>query len=434
MKKAPKLFWKYVLPSIIGMLICGSYSIVDTVFIGLSGGKNALAAASITWPVIMLLQAFGSLVGSGGAVLISQSAGAGNMKRTQRLFDQVLLLAACSGIVLTLTTFPFLEKILLALDATPEIIPVSLRYAQCIVGGLLLNIFMTMLLEIIRNDGHPTLSMAIMVCGLAVNIVLDWIFVFALKQGVVGAAIATVISMGLACIAELFYFISPLTKLHFTQGMFRPHWQEIKEIIITGIPIFGNMLSIIVMLYMHNAQSLRYGGVDGLAAYTVISALESLGSLLMTGIACGIQPLTAQMYGAEKFKRQNRFGNMGYTLAFVLGIILMLFSFAVHEVMPGWMGLTEGTAQKLAMTGIMLSAPAFLLLGVVRVAAFYYQSTGNIGKSSWLIYGDSFIALPLCVYILPCFWGMNGVWLAMPISRILLLILLLYFWFGIKRK
>ena len=434
MTKDTNLFWKYVLPSIIGMLICGSYSIVDTVFIGLSGGKNALAAASITWPVVMLLQAFGSLVGAGGAVLISQSTGAGDADRAQKLFNQVLLLAVGSGIVLTLITFPFLEKLLLALGATPEIMPVSLRYAQYIVGGLLLSIFMTMGLEIIRNDGHPTLSMAIMVCGLLVNIALDWVFVFVLKQGAVGAAIATVISMGIASAAEFFYFISPLTKLRYTSGMFRPQWQEIKEITITGIPIFGNMLSIIAMLYMHNAQSLRYGGVDGLAAYTVISALESLGSLLMTGIACGIQPLTAQMYGAGKFKRQNRFGNYAYYLSFLSGIGLMLFSFSMHNVMPTWMGLTEGTAQKLAMTGIILSAPAFLFLGVVRVAAFYYQSTGNIGKSSWLIYGDSFIALPLCIYILPFFIGINGVWLAMPVSRILLMGLLIYFWFGPKGK
>ena len=85
------------------------------------------------------------------------------------------------------------------------------------------------------------------------------------------------------------------------------------------------------------------------------------------------------------------------------------------------------------MRGILLSAPAFLLLGVIRVAAFYYQSTGAIAKSSFLIYGDSFAALPLCIFTLPLWLGMDGVWLAMPVSRILLMMLLLYFWFGMKR-
>ena len=204
----------------------------------------------------------------------------------------------------------------------------------------------------------------------------------------------------------------------------------IGNIIITGLPIFGNMLSIIAMLYMHNAQSLRYGGIDGLAAYTVISSLEALGSMFMTGIAGGVQPLSASMYGAGKYKRQNRFGNYGYKFAFISGIILMLFSFAMYKIIPGWMGLETGNALDLAQHGILLSAPAFLLLGVIRVAAFYYQSTGNIVKSSCLIYGDSFIALPLCIFTLPVWFGMNGVWLAMPVSRIILMAMLLYFWFG----
>ena len=111
----------------------------------------------------------------------------------------------------------------------------------------------------------------------------------------------------------------------------------------------------------------------------------------------------------------------------------MLFSFAMYRTIPGWMGLTEGAARELAMRGILLSAPAFLLLGVIRVAAFYYQSTGAIVKSSLLIYGDSFAALPLCIFTLPLWFGMDGVWLAMPVSRILLMMLLLYFWFGMKR-
>mgnify|MGYP007120850943 CR=1 FL=1 len=106
----------------------------------------------------------------------------------------------------------------------------------------------------------------------------------------------------------------------------------------------------------------------------------------------------------------------------------------MHKVIPGWMGVVSGEARTLAQEGILISAPAFLLLGVVRVAAFYYQATGNIGKASWLIYGDSFLALPLCIFTLPLWFGMNGVWMAMPLSRVLLMGLLLYFWFGSRRN
>ncbi len=434
MKSDQLLFWKYVTPSIFGAVIGGSFAIVDTIFIGLAGGKNALAATAVTWPLVMLLQAFGFLVGSGGAVLIAQSRGAGEMEKAQKVFSQTLFLVVVWSILLTLLTFPFLRMFLTALGATDELMPISLRYAQILTAGVFFSIFMSMCLEVIRNDGHPALSMLLMVSGLLCNILLDWVFVFLLGFGAVGAAIATVFSQGGACLLGVLYFCSPLTGLRFSRKSLHPEAKECGTILWTGLPIFGNMFSIIAMLYMHNAQSLRYAGIDGLAAYTVISSLEALGSMFMTGIAGGIQPLSASMYGAGKHKRQRRFGNYGYWFAFASGIILMLFSFAMHKVIPGWMGLSSGKAQMLAQEGILLSAPAFLLLGVIRVAAFYYQATGKIVKASWLIYGDSFLALPICIFTLPLWFGMNGVWLAMPLSRLLLMGLLLYFWFGMKQE
>ncbi len=434
MKRDQLLFWKYVTPSIFGAVIGGSFAIVDTIFIGLAGGKNALAATAVTWPLVMLLQAFGFLVGSGGAVLIAQSRGAGEMEKAQKVFSQTLFLVVVWSILLTLLTFPFLRMFLTALGATDELMPISLRYAQILTAGVFFSIFMSMCLEVIRNDGHPALSMLLMVSGLLCNILLDWVFVFLLGFGAVGAAIATVFSQGGACLLGVLYFCSPLTGLRFSRKSLHPEAKECGTILWTGLPIFGNMFSIIAMLYMHNAQSLRYAGIDGLAAYTVISSLEALGSMFMTGIAGGIQPLSASMYGAGKHKRQRRFGNYGYWFAFASGIILMLFSFAMHKVIPGWMGLSSGKAQMLAQEGILLSAPAFLLLGVIRVAAFYYQATGKIVKASWLIYGDSFLALPICIFTLPLWFGMNGVWLAMPLSRLLLMGLLLYFWFGMKQE
>ncbi len=426
-------FWKYVAPSVFGAVIGGSFSIVDAMFIGLSGGEKALAATSVTWPLVMLLQSFGFLVGSGGAVLIAQSRGAGDSLREKRFFAQTIFLVSVLSIVLTVCAFPLLRPVLIALGATEELMPISLSYSRILTGGVVFSIFMSMCLEVIRNDGRPILSMLLMITGLVSNIILDWYFVFFWEFGAVGAAIATVVSQGVACVLGASYFCSRLTVLHFSAGIFRPCWYDIRKILITGLPIFGNMLSIIAMLYMHNAQSLRYGGIDGLAAYTVISSLEALGSMFMTGIAGGVQPLAAAMYGAGKRRRQNRFGNYGYVFAFGAGVVLMLFSFAVYRVIPGWMGLSAGDAQVLAQQGILLSAPAFLLLGVIRVAAFYYQSTGNIIKSSWLIYGDSFLALPICIFTLPIWLGMNGVWLAMPVSRLLLMGILLYFWFGTKQ-
>ena len=428
------LFFHYVGPSVFGMLICGSYSIVDTIFIGQASGKEGLAAIAVTWPLVMLLWAFGDLAGAGGAVLIAQKNGAGRPDEAQRYFSATCFLLLAGAVVLTCAALPVLPPVLRFLGAEPDMLDTSLRYTRIMTGGLTISLLMSLVMNVIRNDGHPALSMWIMVSGLLGNIALDWVFIFLIGMGAAGAAAASVTSQLFAVLFGVWYFTSSKTRLRFRfREIVRPARDDLKRILLTGLPIYGNMISVIAMLFMHNAQSLQYGQVDGLAAYTVVSGLEALGSMLMTGIAGGVQPLAAGMYGARKFKRQNRFGNYGYQLAFAAGVALMFFSFGMRTVVPGWMGL-EGDAARLAARAILLSAPAFLFLGMIRVAGFYYQATGKIAVSSWLIYGDSFLALPLCLYTLPLWLGMDGVWLAMPASRVLLMGLLCYFWFARSKR
>ena len=237
MKRDQLLFWKYVAPSVFAAVIGGSFAIVDAIFIGLAGGKNGLAATALTWPLVMLLQAFGFLVGSGGAVLIAQSRGANRPDQEKRFFDQTLFLVFAWSILLTVCTLPLLGTLLKFLGATAELMPVSLRYSQILICGVFFSIFMSMCLEVIRNDGHPTLSMLLMVTGLLCNIALDWLFVFPLGFGAVGAAIATVISQAGACLLGTVYFFSSLTKLRFSAGIFRPAWREIGKITVTRGPV-----------------------------------------------------------------------------------------------------------------------------------------------------------------------------------------------------
>ena len=165
-----------------------------------------------------------------------------------------------------------------------------------------------------------------MVGGLLLNIVMDYVFIFPLGGGVTGAAYATVTAQMLIAVAGLAYFFTRKTALRFDLQMFKLKPKYLKNIVVSGFPSLGNQLSIIAMLFFHNYQALKYGRVDGLAAYTFIGAVESLGSLLMTGLALGVQPLVAYLYGGGRHRRQNIIGNMGYYTAFGLGIVLMCVS------------------------------------------------------------------------------------------------------------
>lgn len=428
-----KLFLRYVSPSMAGMLIAGSFSIVDTIFLGQGMGKIGLAAVALTWPVVLLFNALGDMTGVGAAVLVSQARGAGDLERAKKAFCNMITLQALASILFGVPLLLFLEPLLRLLGATPELMPYALPYARILVSASFVTMFMAGCISVIRNDGSPVLSMWLLVAGLVSNMVLDWLFIMVLRGGVYGAALATVVSQLLSCLLGVAYFLSGRTVLKATWARLKLAGDMAKAICVTGVPPLGNMLAVIAMLFMHNWQALRYGGVDGLAAYTLIAGLESVGSLLMTGLASGMQALTAFLYGAGKRRRQNRIGNFGYVSAFVLGVLLMFLSFGLRRIMPGWVGLS-GDVAELAAHGVLLSSTAFLLLGVVRVGGYYYQSTGKILDSSLLIYGDAFLALPLCLFLLPIWFGMDGVWLAMPVSRIPLFLALCWLWFGKKRR
>ena len=179
--------------------------------------------------------------------------------------------------------------------------------------------------------------------------------------------LSAVTAQMLIAVAGLAYFFTRKTALRFDLQMFKLKPKYLKNIVVSGFPSLGNQLSIIAMLFFHNYQALKYGQVDGLAAYTFIGAVESLGSLLMTGLALGVQPLVAYLYGSGRHRRQNIIGNMGYYTAFGLGIVLMCVSVVGHDVFPAWFNL-HGNAAVLAAHGLVISSTAFVLLGVIRVA------------------------------------------------------------------
>lgn len=425
------LFLSYVIPSIIGMLIVGSYSIVDSIFIGQSAGKTGLAAVAITWPLVMAFGALGDMAGTGAAILISQARGAKDTAAARRLLGGMFCLLLIFCALFMIPAIYFLHDIMRLFGATDDIIAISETYAAILVYGCPASMLAMGLTAVIRNDGRPTLAMTIIAVSLAVNIILDYVLIFPMQMGTQGAAWATLISQTLSAAAGLLYFATPRTLLKYGRDMFDFKTGTLKSIIISGIPSLGNQMSIIAMLFLHNYQSMKYGKVDGLAAYTFIGAIESLGSLFMTGLSTGVQPLAAYLHGKRYYVRQNIIGNMGYYAAFISGIILMLVSVFGRNVFTGWFNL-HGEAAQIAAHGLLISSTAFILLGVIRVAGYYYQATDKIKESSLLIYGDAFFALPLCLFVLPVFFGLNGVWLAMPVSRLVLFGFVCYLWYGKK--
>lgn len=423
-----KLFFKYITPSMTGMLIAGTYSIVDTFFIGKALGENGLASAALTWPLVMLPGAFGDMIGTGSSIIISQERGAGNQDVAERALGNLFTLEIVGGLLFPLLLLPFLSFFLTLLGATPELLHGAGFYAMILIAGAVVQMISMGAIAAIRNDDRPVLAMWLISTGLLMNIFLDWLFVIVIPWGLAGAAAATVIAQIITAFLGIAYFFSRKSSMKLRFRLMKPHWRNIGRSLKNGIPTLGVQLSIIGMLLLHNWQSLRYGAVPGLAAYTVIAAIESMGSLLMTGLAAGLQPLACYFHGAHKYKRNLRIAGYGLYTSFAFGIVLMAVSIVGHSMFPDIFGLS-GRVAEIAGRGLVISAPAFLLLGVIRVGSCYFQSTEKLTAASVLIYGDTCFVLPLCLFLLPLCFGLDGVWAAMPVSRIILFAILLRYWY-----
>ena len=307
MNKNARLFLSYVLPSMVGMLIVGSYSIVDTIFIGWSAGELGLASVAVTWPLVMMFGAVGDMLGTGAAIIIAQSRGSGNLRLARLSLGNMLVWQVLFSLLMMTVVKCFLTDILRLFGATDELMPGAVRYSRILIYGNLAYMLVTGVLAVIRNDGRPVLSMWLMVGGLLLNIVMDYVFIFPLGGGVAGAAYATVTAQMLIAVAGLAYFFTRKTALRFDLQMFKLKPKYLKNIVVSGFPSLGNQLSIIAMLFFHNYQALKYGP-HGLAAYTFIGAVESLGSLLMTeagtrGAAAGRLSLRRPSPPAEHYRQ-----------------------------------------------------------------------------------------------------------------------------------
>ena len=305
-----KLFFRYITPSMLGMLIAGVYSIVDIFFVGIAVGEEGLAAISLAFPVVMLVYGIGDMIGTGAGILISRERGCGNAAEANRFFNRMLLMELLAGVLLPLLVIPWLGLILTGSGATPELLPGAYSYTAILLGAGVMQMVAMGLMTAIRNDGRPILAMWLVVVGLVGNIGLDALFMIGLGWGLVGAAVATVLAQGMAMLCSLGYFFTRYAGLGVRIREMRLS-RECGRILSLGIPTFGNQLSIGAMLFFHNWQSLAYGGVVALAAYTVISTVESVGSMLMTGMGTGVQPLVSYFFGGGRCRRGHRIGNYG---------------------------------------------------------------------------------------------------------------------------
>lgn len=320
--KSHTLFAKYAVPQMIGLLFNSVYMIVDGVFIGNRLGRDAMAAAAVSVPLVEILIALSMAVATGAGVLISSHLGQGEKEKARHIFSLAALCTAVMGLLISVLGNIFIHPLAELLGSTPVIHDEAISYMWYIITFSPFLLFSFLLSGLVRNDNRPKLAMFALMFGSVSNIVLDYVFMYPLNMGIAGAALATALGPIFSVLIMLPHFIFKRGDLYLTK--FKLKWRSICSVYVLGFPSFIMEFTIGIITFVYNFAIVHYGfGEIGLAAYLVIGYLMLIILTLFLGMAQGLQPVFSYFMGTGEEKRSKSL--LGFSIKAFLAIGVLCY-------------------------------------------------------------------------------------------------------------
>lgn len=409
------LYRKYLIASLGSALVITIYSFVDTIAVGQSEGPAGTAAMAVITPIFGILAFFGILFGIGGSVLMNNAKGAGNEEKGNAYFTTALILVVGFTVVTWVLFARFSKPILFFFGATQGTLPLVMRYVQWLIRCWPIFIFSTFIGAFVRNDNAPGLVMAGVISGGCFNIFGDWFFVFPLGMGMEGAAIATVLGTTLQCLILCSHLFRKCCGLKLAKP-FRMG-KAIRKIFVIGIGASLLDLGTVVLSTITNNQILRYGSEVELAIYGVMTTIAALVQAMYCGVGQAIQPLVSANFGGRQYGRVRQFLKMSVVTVLIMGVLFTVLAECLP--VPIVQLFMDATPEVLAAApnSMRLYSLLYLFLGFTVLSTYYLQSVMRDRASMAIGILRSLVVSGLLLYLLPLFWGINGVWLALPISE-----------------
>ena len=413
-----RLFLRYAVPQMIGLLFNSVYMIVDGVFIGHRLGTDSMAAAAVSVPLIEILIALSMAVASGSGVIIAGCLGRGERERAVRAFNLAFACAIAMGIAICALGNVFLDSLAGLLGSTPDIHAEATEYMRYIVTFAPFQILSFLLSGLARNDGRPRLAMLALAAGSCSNILLDWFFMYPLNMGIGGAALATALGPIFSVLILLPHFLRRRGCLYFALPRFDA--RAVLQIFSLGFPSFIMEFTIGIITFVYNAAIVRCGyGELGLAAYLVIGYLMLIILTLFLGMAEGLQPVFSHLTGVAEERRAAALRNFSAWILLAIGavcyLLILLFArrfFAIFN--PDDAALLEFMDSRSAayFCGFPLAGFGILMIS-------YWQSTRRTGRAMAISLSRSVVWPPVLSVLLPALLGPEALWLCHSLSEIL---------------
>ena len=417
-KPVGKLLAQYALPAIIAMTAASLYNIIDRVFIGQVVGPMAISGLAITFPFMILAAAFGAAVGVGASTTISVKLGQKDYESAENTLGNTITLNLIIGLAFGGICLLFLDPILRFFGASDTTLPYARDFMQIILAG---NVFSHMYFgmnAVLRAASKPRMAMLATIFTVAMNILLDAVFILWWHWGIKGAAFATVISQVLALCWQMKLFANKNELLHLKRGIYKLKANLVRNIISIGIsPFLMNACACIIVIFINN-QLVKFGGDIAVGAYGIANSIAMIFIMFVIGLNQGMQPIAGYNYGAQQYDRMMRV----VKLSIITAICIMLTGWTLAMFAPYYcarMFTKDPELVKGSIKAIQIIMMMYPFIGCQMVITNFFQCIGKVKISIFLSLSRQLLFLLPLLVLLPNIYGINGVWASMPTSDLI---------------
>lgn len=409
---------RFCIPPIAMTILTAFYSMADGYFISNYIGKTAFAAVNLIMPYICIIACIASMLGAGGSALVAKAMGGGEDQDANRYFAMAVMLNAILGVTLTILSLVFLRPIGIWLGATYEMMPYLITYGGIFLLFLTSHIMQNIFQIFLTTAEKPTFGLVLTIVAGIVDVVLNVVLIIGFRMGVVGAVLSTVIAQCIGTVVPLIYFLRPNnSRLRLVKT--KIEWKPMLKACTNGASEFVNNISVSVVGAAYNFQLLRFAGENGVAAYGVLMYVQFIFIGVFTGYNIGAAPIFSFHFGAKNHTEQRGLLKKSLVLMTAAGGTMMGIAITMSDLLATLFVGYDPALHEMTKHAFEVLAASFLMAGINIFASSYFTAL-NDGKTSAIIsFLRTFVFQILTVLILPVFWELEGVWLAITVAEVL---------------
>lgn len=405
---------QYSIPAIIAMVLTSLITVVDGYFIGNYVGEQGIAAVNLGLPVIYLFLSVGLMVSVGGVAIAGMALGAGDMEACGQVFRQTIVTTVVAAVMTGLLVALFFEPVLDVLGAKGLVREYFRTYYGILLLELVVMVVNSSFGMFIRGEGDPQYYMKVNVVSVLTNIALDYIFAAVLRAGIAGIASASLIS-ALVSLGLILYFFLRKAKVY-RLGRFSFSLDVLRRTLFNGSSEFIGEMSTGIAMFAYNYVIMRRIGVSGVTAFTIVGYVSYVFGMIVVGFGQGANPLVSFSYGAGEHGLAGRLRRRTNGMVCAIGAAVFVVMGLLSEWYSG-LFVKNDAIRGMVQSGMMIFMVSFFFSGINAVTSFYFTSIGKSLESAVISLSRGLVVLLACIFVLPAYLGMTGVWLAAPVTE-----------------